>query len=508
MFRKPSKLLQKEKRKQKKCKGVLLIFFYENGIPFNASKSRSYEIMVEAIGQYGSGLKPTSYHQLREPFLEDAVNVTHKLKERHMEAWKQYGCSLMSDGWIDKRGRHLINFLINSPEGTFFLESIDVSAESHDARMLADLLEKKVEEIGKEYVVQIVTDNGANYKAAGRLLEQRILGFFWTPCAAHCIDLMLEDIGKMNEFKPYIQKARDVTTFIYRHGRILSAMREKTGGRDLVRPVTTQFATTFLTLQSFNKYRNELRRLFVSDDWSDNKLSKTSKGKKVMKTILSSKFWDQVEDCLRATLPLLIVLRIVDGDEKPAMPELSSAMNHAKEKITESFTSNNKTRLLAKLTEIIEDRWSNQMEVKLYGAALFLNPSKYFELKRSDPVFARKQRQLFNDVVEKMVKDEEFMDKISDQADDYDKMRGSFGRQLNWVDDSRDLVHEDGDLEWHHVDEAVGASSNLNNSNLRSKGVGESSGPPIVYDRRHGPSNRRLTNEDEENDEDDMNTED
>ncbi|XP_051135441.1 uncharacterized protein LOC127254392 [Andrographis paniculata] len=417
-------------------------------------------------------------------------------------------------------------------------------------------LRKKIEEIDKEYVVQIVTDNGANYKAAGRLLEQRIPGLFWTPCAAHCIDLMLEDIGKMNEFKPYIQKARDVTTFIYRHGRLLSAMREKTGGRDLVRPATTRFATAFLTLQSLNKHRNELRRLFVSDYWSDNKLSKTSKGKKVMETILSSKFWDQVEDYLCATLPLLIVFRLVDGDENPAMPELSSAMNHAKKKITESFMSKNKTRLLAKLMEIIEDRWRDQMEVKLYGAALFLNPSKYFELKRSDPVFARKQRQLFNDVLEKMVKDEELTDKISGQADDYDKIQESFGRQLihtkkrnrlehkrlndlvyvqynrkiehrfpkrreegsnfsplvleefqwdnEWVDDSPYLVHEDGDLEWHHVDEAVGASSNLNNSNIRSRGVGESSGPPVMYDRRRGSSNRYLV---DENEDDNMNNE-
>lgn len=33
----------------------------------------------------------------------------------------------MSDGWLDRRGRHLINFLVNNPEGTFFLELADVS---------------------------------------------------------------------------------------------------------------------------------------------------------------------------------------------------------------------------------------------------------------------------------------------------------------------------------------------------------------------------------------------
>jgi hypothetical protein len=103
----------------------------------------------------------------------------------------------MSDGWTDRRGRHLINFLVNSPAGTFFLESVNASSETADAQMLAALLEKRIDVIGRDKVVQIVTDNGANFKAARRLLERKIPHLFWTPCAAHCLDLMLEDIGKI-----------------------------------------------------------------------------------------------------------------------------------------------------------------------------------------------------------------------------------------------------------------------------------------------------------------------
>ena len=98
---------------------------------------------------------------------------------------------------MDRRSRHLINFLVNSPEGTYFIESVDASAEVHDAFMLADLLGKKIDEIGKEKVVQVITNNGANYKAAGRILMERIPTLFWSPCAAHCLDLMLEEIGKL-----------------------------------------------------------------------------------------------------------------------------------------------------------------------------------------------------------------------------------------------------------------------------------------------------------------------
>jgi hypothetical protein len=110
----------------------------------------------------------------------------------------------MSDGWTDRRGHQLINFLVNTLVGTYFLESVDASAEAHDATMLADLLEQRILQIGKEYVVQVVTDNGANYKAVGKLLMQQIPTLFLSPCAAHCLDLMLKDIGKLKDFKKSI----------------------------------------------------------------------------------------------------------------------------------------------------------------------------------------------------------------------------------------------------------------------------------------------------------------
>jgi hypothetical protein len=70
--------------------------------------------------------------------------------------------------------------------------------------MLAALLEKRIYVIGRDKVVQIVTDNEANFKVVERLLERKIPHLFWTPCAAHYLDLLLEDIGKIGEFKKCI----------------------------------------------------------------------------------------------------------------------------------------------------------------------------------------------------------------------------------------------------------------------------------------------------------------
>jgi hypothetical protein len=89
------------------------------GIPFNAANSWAYEIMLESIGQYGRGHKPFTYHELRVPLLEKAMEEISKLRDKLEVSWKKYGCTIMVDGWTDKRMRHLINFLINCPKGAF-----------------------------------------------------------------------------------------------------------------------------------------------------------------------------------------------------------------------------------------------------------------------------------------------------------------------------------------------------------------------------------------------------
>jgi hypothetical protein len=78
-------------------------FFYECGIPFNAANSRQFELVVEAIAQYGSRFKPPTLHELREPLLARAVKDIDDERKKHEEAWSQYGCTLMSDGWTEKK---------------------------------------------------------------------------------------------------------------------------------------------------------------------------------------------------------------------------------------------------------------------------------------------------------------------------------------------------------------------------------------------------------------------
>ncbi|XP_043702361.1 uncharacterized protein LOC122652633 isoform X2 [Telopea speciosissima] len=405
-------------------------WFYECGISFNAIKARSFEVMVESIAQYGSGYMPPTYNDLRVPLLKTAKDKTVDMKKKYEIHWKQYGCTLICKGWTDKRGSHFINFLVNCPEGTYFMGSIDASSYIQDANMLFQLIDSKVEEIGEDYVVQVITDNTTNYKAAGTLLLQKRTRLYWTPCVAHCLDLMLKDIGNLKAHRTVIVKARNLTSFIYNNTCLRDIMRAKTNGEDLVMAVVTRFATSFLMLQSLLKHKDALRQLFVSNDWKNSNLSKTELGKKVTEIVLSTTFWNGLQDCLRASLPLIVVLRLVDY-ERPAMPEVYMAMEEAKEKIQKNF--GDKEKLWKKVINIVDRRWECQMECPLYAAALFLNPAKFFEYCEKGPdklLLILSLQTAFNGVIAKLVPDVSIQDKITIQALAYRLSQGPFSTDM------------------------------------------------------------------------------
>ena len=98
-------------------------------------------------------------------------------------------------------------------------------------------MDKVVEEVGEENVVQVVTDNEASFKTVGMLLMEKYKHLFWSPCAAHCIDLILEDIASMKQIKETLDQAK-----------------------------ITRFATEFISLESLIRYEADLKRMCTTNE--------------------------------------------------------------------------------------------------------------------------------------------------------------------------------------------------------------------------------------------------
>jgi hypothetical protein len=233
-------------------------WWYDADIPFNATNSAYYQPMIDAIAACGLGFKAPSFHDIRGSLLQNEVQRINEYLIEFKESWTKTGCTIMSDGWTDGRSRTILNFLIACPKGTMFLKSVDASDQVKDAQLLFRLLDEVVVEVGVQNVVQVITDNASNYVAAGRMLEEKHPTIWWTPCATHCLDLMLEDIGKIEWVKKCVEEAKFITRYIYNHTWVLNLMRKNTGGRELVRSAITRFATNFLSLQSIVQQKANL----------------------------------------------------------------------------------------------------------------------------------------------------------------------------------------------------------------------------------------------------------
>ncbi|KAI8551034.1 hypothetical protein RHMOL_Rhmol06G0153500 [Rhododendron molle] len=199
---------------------------------------------------------------------------------------------------------------------------MDTSSIIKNGVALFELLDNFVEEIGEENVIQVVTDSASAFVLAGELLMDNRKKLIWSPCAAHCIDFMLKDIGRLPVHHDTITKAKTLTVYIYRHTWILNLMRKHTKNYNLAMLAVTRY-------------------------------------------------------CLKGVLPLVKVLRLVDGDAKPAMGYIYEAMDRAKEQIEKKF--NKVKRRYATIWKIVDERWALQLHRPLHAAAYFLNPRFHYD---------------------------------------------------------------------------------------------------------------------------------
>ena len=340
-------------------------FFYFNGIPFNAADSGPYyQSMIDIIADAGPGIKGPSGFQIGNVYLEEEVKEVETYIVSLKQKWPEYGCTIMCDGWSSRTNKPIINFMVYSDRHMLYHTSIDTTNKSKTASYIFSLMDKVVEEVGESNVVQVVTDNEPSFKAAGKLLMEKRKHLFWTPCAAHCIDLMLEDIGKMSSVKHTLDQAKKITSFIYNSQKLVNLMRTFTNGKELLRPGITRFATEFIAIESLMCHQANLKQMCTSSQWSDfnREKNRRSIASKVSDIILTDRFWKKATYVQSIMEPLVKVLKIVDQDKKPTMAIIYEVVDRAKLAIKAS------TKEFQKFWDIIDYKWETQLHRHLHAA--------------------------------------------------------------------------------------------------------------------------------------------
>lgn len=396
-------------------------FLFGMGADLDAVSSTNLQPMIDAIASGGYGVSAPTQGDLRSWILKSCVEETMQEVEECKAMWKRTGCSILVEELSsDHKGLRVLNFLVYCPEKTVFLKSVDASEILSCADKLFELLREVVEEVGNTHVVQVITKYEDHYAAAGKRLMGEYGSLYWVPCAAHCVDNMLEEFGKIGWISETIERAQAVTRFIYNRSDVLSMMWKFTCGNDILQPLFSTSATGFATLGRMAELKSNLQAMVASPEWNECVYFKEA----MTATIDDESFWKAVAMVNDLVGPLLRVLRIACSEKRPGMGYVYAALYRAKEAIKRDMV--NKEDYMV-YWRIIDQWWEQQQHVHLYAASFFLNPKFFYsasEEMRSEII------SFPIDCIENLVPDHDTQDKISKELNSYKNAVGVFGRNL------------------------------------------------------------------------------
>ncbi|XP_020098383.1 uncharacterized protein LOC109717117 [Ananas comosus] len=361
-----------KKKNKEEVDQSLAKFFIMNNISFNVVQSALFLDLIKDVANYGSGYKVPSYSTLRIKLITNEKKEAETYVGKVKSSWHLSGCTIMSDGWTDLKGKAFTNVIAYSPGGAIFMNSFECSKERKTAMYLKDILSSVIEDIRPDNVVQLITDNGSNFLVADDMLLGKYPRMYKTRCVTHGLQLLLKDIYKNVEWvRIVIDEARLIENHMYKHTVLLALMREATH-KELKHPCATRFASNFLVLQSLVDVENELRLFVASAEWRESNLNKSRQAKKVTELVQNNEFWNRAKEVLQALEPIVRVLRLVDG-EGSTSGYLYDAMERAKEAI-KCRLGNNQNKFM-RIWDLFDERRNGNIIHPIHAAAALLNPA-------------------------------------------------------------------------------------------------------------------------------------
>lgn len=277
-------------------------FFFRTGISFRLADSESFKDFVKSVNPvYASSLP--SARKLAGPLLDAQYKKCFKLLQETIETSENL--ILISDGWTNIRGDHIVNFCIKAPgQKPFFHSSINTSGLTQNAIAVADAICNVIEEVGADKFSCVVTDNAAVMRAAWKIIEQKYPHISAMGCAAHGVNLLIKDILDTTNFIKIIKDSEKIIKFITNH-HIAKAkydeMRKLMNvSHTLTMAVATRWFSRFTSLNDLSSSKYVLLQLIDKHEDLLQEISPKATSIAAIKLIKTNEFWESLTKVVKA----------------------------------------------------------------------------------------------------------------------------------------------------------------------------------------------------------------
>ena len=283
-------------------------FFYDANVPFAVAKNATFKEVVMKTAAFKKPYVPPSYHDIRTMLLVQArADLEAQLDKRVAESVRKFGGTLALDGWTSVNSRPLCNAMLVSPSGELFLGSVDTTGNEKTATYMASLMERFIEQVGPHNIVQVCTNNDRSMLNASKIITEKYPHIYMQGCAAHAMDLLLEDWGKATWIKETVEKGKLLVKFVKKRHMPLVVFRKHEAKFSLLMPGQTRFASHFIMIDRLLNMKEALEQTVIDPQWTAyiSKRSRDGRDKartaRTIKTvILNEHFWDRCTNSDRA----------------------------------------------------------------------------------------------------------------------------------------------------------------------------------------------------------------
>ncbi|CAI5954376.1 unnamed protein product [Closterium sp. NIES-64] len=271
-------------------------------------------------------------------------------------SWKRDGVTIGSDMMTDKSGRPQANILLINDSGAVFTESIDCKLEMKTGGYIASVLRPIIEKVGPANIVALCMDGGSNYAAACRELMLEYPHIEHVPCATHVMDLLMEDIGKMDWAKDIGGK-----------------------GKQVLKPTGTRFGTQFIAVQRLCEVRSALTQMVLSPEWHAWAKGRKPPVEPFATMIMDAVWWKGAEFFVALLKIPFAVMRKTDSTAKGMMGRMYDLMLQLTEDINAKLEEEEVGLVLSssertEVTNIVQKRWDHSMACAMHVVGRILNP--------------------------------------------------------------------------------------------------------------------------------------
>ncbi|TVU12808.1 hypothetical protein EJB05_46468, partial [Eragrostis curvula] len=346
--------------------------------------SSYFSAAIKETQYWGEDVRSPTGREINGIYLDANEEDIKKQFAKFKLDWPNYGVTLMCDSWTGPTKMSIINFMVYSNGVMFFHKSVDATGNSQDADFIYKEMVKVLKELGPEHIVQIITDNGSNYKKAGKMISRKY-PIRWQPCVAHTVNLMLKSIGEFPEHAAVIESARRISRWLYNHNQLHDMMKNAIGG-ELVRWCATRFGTNYMFLESMLRRREKFMAWVGSPGFLNSRYAKTSEGRYAHGCLSNLGWWDNMIHVCKAVEPLYAFLRFADQDKSPNLCEVLLKFHVMRNELESHF--HNDRQEFERYMAVINPRMGDIANESYVNAACALHPKTHYAYAASGTLLA------------------------------------------------------------------------------------------------------------------------